>query len=68
MTLDTGTRHLLRLTLKGAEDSEDGWAPVSEAVWPLVAELPSELIESERLEDGGRARLTADGRTVLEWT
>lgn len=64
--LDMGDRHLLELAVQG-EDAE-GWAKVSERVWPAVANLPSELIEKEKLETGGRVRLTEAGRTVLAWT
>lgn len=51
---------------------EDGWRSVSETCCPLFtrADFPSsttsaELFEFEKLEDGGRVRLTDRGEIVL---
>lgn len=65
-TLNHGDKHLLRLVRQG-KDAE-GWAKVSSMVWPLVQKLPSELVTIEATETGGRAKLTAAGETVLDWT
>lgn len=62
--LTSGQTHMLRLAMKGAK--EDGWAPVSKVVWPLLADIPTDLLEREQAEDGGgRARLTDTGAAVL---
>lgn len=65
-TISPDDKHLMRLIIKG-RDSE-GWAKVSSAVAPLMKNLPPELVELDLTEDGGRARLTQNGETVLEWT
>lgn len=69
--LAPGEIHLLRLTKKG-QNNPSGWAAVSKPVYPLAAELPSELVELSPMDaDGrGRCRLTADGEAflkALEW-
>ena len=46
-------------------DRGDGWRSVSGACWPLLEDMPGELIELEPSEVGGRARMTEAGRTVL---
>jgi hypothetical protein len=64
--LDADQLRLLRLARKGA--LADGWAPVSKLVFPLLANVPVELLEREQSADGsGRCRLTVDGRIVLTW-
>lgn len=63
MKLDHGELHLLRLIEKGA--AGDGWAPVSTVVWPLIAALPTDLVELLPSDNGGHARLTHDGEVVL---
>lgn len=65
MKLSHGEEHLLRLIQK--EEDVDGWAKVSKQVWPLVEKLPSQLCELRATEDGGFARLTHDGITILNW-
>lgn len=66
MKLDDRARHLLFLVQKGAK--EDGWSRVSEMVWPLLKIIPSELIESRKEDDGGYAKLTEKGQTILDYT
>lgn len=65
--LDSGQKHLLRLLVKCRKD--DGWAPVSSAVAPLVQAMPCELVEFETTADldpgGGRARLTGEGENLM---
>lgn len=63
--LDTHHRHILRLIKRDRNDS--GWATVSEALYkPLVSSMPYELVVFEKLEKGGRARLTDLGEKVLD--
>ena len=61
MKLKDAEKHLLKLVLNGA--GSDGWATVSKTVMPLVEGLPKTLVEVQT----GRVRLTAAGKTVLEW-
>lgn len=63
--LDDGQKNLLRLVVKGAD--KEGWAPVSKPVFPMVAKLPSELVELEAVGDEGRGRvrLTREGATLM---
>ena len=57
MKLDHGTIHLMRLVEQGKKD--DGWAPVSKVVYPLLADVPAELVDREQFDTGaGRAKLT----------
>lgn len=60
-------RHLMRLIRQGRDAA--GWARVSEPVWPLMQSLPKELVTLHDNGDGtGKASLTHDGETVLDWT
>lgn len=64
--LNPGQKHLLRLVHK--DKKEDGWTPVSSVVWPLMADLPTELVTTELfMTGGGRAKLTQQGEIVLAW-
>lgn len=46
---------------------KDGWASVSEALYPYVlAKMPAELVEFEKLDSGGKARLTTQGQGVVD--
>lgn len=54
--------NLLRLANK--EAGVDGWAKVSEIVWPLIADIPDDLLEKEKATDGGRVRLTDRGKAI----
>lgn len=64
--LGDGPKHLLRLAMK--EAGEDGWAKVSAGVWPLVADLPDDLVEKRPSNDGGHIRLTSGGEAVVYYT
>lgn len=45
----------------------EGWASISALLFPVISQnMPSELVEFEKLEKGGRARLTAQGESVLD--
>ena len=65
MKLDAGQKNLLRLCREEAD--AEGWAKMSEVVYlHFVKMIPAELVEIERIEgDGGRVRLTEDGKQVL---
>lgn len=58
-------KHFLRLIVKDAD--VDGWASVSKAVFPLVEQMPSALVELEMVGDEGRGRvrLTEEGESVI---
>jgi len=65
--LDAGQKHMLRLVTQGAD--AEGWAPVSAQVFPLIAKtMPAELVTLEAVgEEGrGRARLTEDGKNLMD--
>lgn len=65
--LDGGQLHFLRLIASGESCAENGWASVSRAIYPLVEEMPTELVELIQTEDGGgRVRLTAHGRAIID--
>lgn len=64
MTLDAGTRHILRLAERDADT--DGWAKVSSVLWPIIAKLPNDLVERRAADDGsGHVRLTPGGQAVI---
>ncbi len=63
--LDAGQKHVLKLIAR--DKKEDGWATVSEALFKMLSETtPAELVTFEKLEIGGRARLTEMGEEVVE--
>ena len=64
--LNSGQKHLLRLIVQDAD--ADGWAVVSKPVFPIMAGMPFALVELERVGDEGRgrARLTFEGRNVID--
>lgn len=64
--LDAGQKHLLRLINRGKK--EDGWTSVSAVVFPLLLDLPEDLVEKEKFDiGGGRIRLTEKGNVVLPY-
>lgn len=63
--LEYGQKHLLYLIQRDID--AEGWTKVSSVVWPLVANLPPELIELRPSDDGGHVRLTSEGGIVLKW-
>ncbi len=65
MKLDSGNKHLLRLILKGK--NKEGWAKVSDILWPIVSKLPTQLVEFNADGNQKFVRLTHDGEVVLEW-
>ena len=67
MKIDPSHRHLMFLMARDAD--QDGWTKVSAAVAGLVEQIPGDLIEFQPLENGGgNARLTEQGKTVLNYT
>lgn len=64
--LDSNSKHLLMLIMKCRK--LDGWATVSDVVWPLMETLPCELVEMRNDANGKFVRLTDTGETVLAWT
>ena len=64
--LSSGHANLMRLAIKGAD--ADGWAKVSKIVWPMVAQLPADLVELRPSDDGGHVRLTEHGHVVLKYS
>jgi hypothetical protein len=65
MPLDQNQKHLIILVAQEAKS--DGWAIVSEAVWPLLLPLPQGLIELRQLPNGGLAKLTEQGQAVVTY-
>lgn len=64
MPLATEHRHFMRLARQDADP--EGWAKVSEAIWPFVAKVPDDLMEKDAA--GLRVRLTGTGEAVLLYT
>lgn len=62
------TLHFLNLARNKVE--EDGWSPVSAHVWPLLKDVPQELLERspDVATGGGRCRLTHDGEIILKFS
>lgn len=67
--LDFGNKHVLRLIRRDVKP--DGWTSVSEQLYAVLCQsVPQELAEFEKLEVGGRVRLTQAGNEVvnaMEW-
>jgi len=62
--LNAGQKHLLRLIVKDAD--AEGWTRISKTVFPVLQEMPSELIDLEWVNDEGRARLTPKGQSIID--
>lgn len=67
--LDVQHKHVLKLIKRDRDN--DGWVIVSDRLYPhLSINIPPELVVFEKLETGGRAKLTEEGESVLnalEW-
>jgi len=62
--LDYRQQHILTLIDRGAD--AEGWAEVSEILFSVLStNIPPELVTFEKLDDGGRARFTEEGRAVF---
>lgn len=56
--------HILKLIARDRD--KEGWASVSEKLFCMLSEtIPSELATFERLDSGGRAKLTDEGQNVI---
>jgi hypothetical protein len=63
--LDMQHKHILKLIARDSD--EEGWATVSETLYPHLSQnIPEELAEFQKLEAGGRARLTTEGQNVVD--
>ena len=63
--LDIQHKHILKLINR--DKDFEGWAKVSEALYPHLSQnIPKELAEFEKLDVGGRARLTYQGQNVVD--
>lgn len=65
MKLTPNQMHLMRLIRK--DEKVDGWCKVSEMIFPFIKDLPSQLVISKKEIDGGFARLTEKGNTIVDW-
>ena len=64
MKLDIQHKHILHLIKR--DSTVDGWTPVSKVLYPVLSKaMPKKLITFEKTDDGGRARLTTEGESVL---
>ncbi len=63
--LDSGAKHILRLIAR--DKQSDGWATISQQLYPCLSKsIPHELVTFEKLESGGRAKLTSTGESIVE--
>lgn len=63
--MDERAKQILQL-IRRSPDRGDGWRSVSSALWPLVTNAPSDLVELRPSEGGGGSvRLTSDGEAVV---
>ena len=62
--LDAAQKHIL--TLIRRDMKPDGWTTVSEQLFATLSKnVPTRLAVFEKLEVGGRAKLTDEGESVL---
>jgi hypothetical protein len=65
MKLTSAHKHILKLIARDKSDS--GWTSVSELLFPQISKnMPTELCQFEKLEVGGRVKLTEEGKNVVE--
>jgi hypothetical protein len=66
--LTDNQRQLLKL-IRRSTPNEEGWYTISDIVWVLFADkpLPAELVIVEKLEVGGRLKLTHAGGLVVAY-
>jgi hypothetical protein len=58
-------RDVLEL-IQRSPDRGNGWRSVSKTCWPLVEDMPSELVELDSAEH--RIRMTERGQAVLQFS
>lgn len=67
--LEPQHKHVMKLIARDC--GPDGWANVSEQLFPILSKnMPKELVEFSETDAGFKARLTVEGRGVLkamEW-
>lgn len=62
--LDMGQKHILKLIARDA--NSEGWATVSEMLYkPLIETMPKDLVVLEKLDVGGRVKLTPQGTEII---
>lgn len=62
--LDEGYKQILRLVARDCD--EHGWATVSSTLYPVISkQMPPELLDFEKNDNGCRARLTDAGQEVV---
>jgi len=62
--LDAAQKHILKLIAK--DEGSDGWTPISEMLFPHISKnTPGELAVFEKLNEGGRCKLTDQGREIV---
>lgn len=64
--MDDQLRQKLALVKRSPKDA-DGWCKVSANVWPIVADMPPDLVELDNRGSGGRLRLTERGKAVVDY-
>lgn len=63
--LEMQHKHILKLISRDSDSL--GWAEVSEKLFDVLSKnTPSELATFEKTDNGCRARLTQEGRSVVE--
>lgn len=61
-------KSILLLIHRSIKPDSDGWASCSSVCWPLMSQVPSELIEADPAEAGcGRVRFTPTGEIVMRY-
>lgn len=53
--------------IRRSKRREDGWYKVSRIVWPLLADVTTDLFDRQATDDGGLVRLTARGEAVADY-
>jgi hypothetical protein len=67
MSLSEKQTNILRL-IQRSTPADDGWYTVSKVVWPLInGTLPTDLVETEVTNNGGRLRFTMRGQAVADY-
>lgn len=63
--LTYGQKHILELIAR--DKKYDGYAVIGESLYKVVSsDIPAELVIFEKLEFGGRAKLTDEGEAVVK--
>ena len=58
-------KHILRLVDRDSQP--DGWTTVSEQLFDVLSKaMPEELATFEKTDEGGRAKLTTEGKNIIE--